>query len=69
MICKNCEEDFKFEDLADVLSIKEYLISGYCQICQDEIFLDNIYSNDVFDSFSRDNKIIDIVDGKLVAKD
>lgn len=36
MICVACGKDIR--GMRDKLSIKEYLISGLCQDCQDDVF-------------------------------
>ena len=36
--CPSCGELFPFETLTDEISHKEYLISGMCQQCQNEVF-------------------------------
>lgn len=46
-ICPTCSKAIKEEDFKDELSIKEYGISGMCQICQDDVF-DN-YDDDLGD--------------------
>jgi hypothetical protein len=37
-ICVFCHNKIDMNDFRDVLSKKEYLISGICQKCQDDIF-------------------------------
>ena len=39
--CPFCSKPVKIEDLKDELSKKEFLISGMCQKCQDEVFNDD----------------------------
>jgi len=36
--CPFCESEFDPLSFRDELSLKEYLISGICQTCQDKIF-------------------------------
>jgi hypothetical protein len=39
--CPMCGAEIKMTDFRDSLSLKEFTISGMCQVCQDEIFKDN----------------------------
>lgn len=36
--CPFCQKEIKIKDFKDIVSKKEYNISGLCQKCQDEIF-------------------------------
>lgn len=36
--CPICHTIIDVEDFCDLLSVKEFMISGLCQKCQDEIF-------------------------------
>ena len=36
--CPFCKKKIKQEDFRDILSKKEYKISGLCQLCQDNTF-------------------------------
>ena len=36
--CMTCDRVGVTANLRDVLSFKEYTISGMCQVCQDEVF-------------------------------
>lgn len=36
--CPNCKKDMSKEKFKDEISVKEFKISGLCQVCQDEIF-------------------------------
>lgn len=36
--CTTCKRPIKEEDFRDVLSKKEYTVSGICQKCQDKVF-------------------------------
>ena len=36
--CTICEEKINLDDFTDELSKKEFVISGMCQICQDDVF-------------------------------
>lgn len=36
--CPICEEKINLNDFRDDLSLKEFIISGLCQKCQDKIF-------------------------------
>ena len=36
--CNSCGKDVRDEEFRDSLSRKEYLISGFCQKCQDSVF-------------------------------
>lgn len=41
MKCSTCERNIQsLDDFRDVLSFKEFKISGCCQSCQDEVFCD-----------------------------
>lgn len=37
-ICPTCGRKIKVGQFRDQLSVKEYRISGMCQVCQDEVF-------------------------------
>lgn len=37
-VCPTCCKDMTNEDFKDLLSVKEYTISGMCQACQDKVF-------------------------------
>jgi len=37
-ICATCKKPIDLNKFKDILSIKEYKISGMCQQCQDELF-------------------------------
>jgi len=37
-LCPVCGSRVDFNDFCDDISIKEYCISGLCQLCQDTIF-------------------------------
>tara|TARA_R110000744_G_scaffold379915_1_gene499156 strand:- start:90 stop:296 length:207 start_codon:yes stop_codon:yes gene_type:complete len=39
--CVTCVEDILDMDFRDEISIKEYGISGMCQVCQDSVFGNN----------------------------
>lgn len=36
--CPACKQDIVIEDFVDLLSVREYEISGLCQKCQNEFF-------------------------------
>ena len=36
--CPFCRQEVEFTDFYDIISMKEYAISGLCQLCQDTIF-------------------------------
>jgi hypothetical protein len=36
--CPFCKKEIKGKEFRDLLSLKEYGISGLCQDCQDEVF-------------------------------
>jgi hypothetical protein len=36
--CPHCKKPINFESFKDKLSLKEFLISGLCRVCQDEVF-------------------------------
>lgn len=38
--CRGCGKAVSMSDFNDMLSMREYTISGFCQKCQDEIFRD-----------------------------
>ena len=44
--CPICESIIQLEDFRNEISRKEFLISGFCQKCQDEIFNPDNYEND-----------------------
>jgi len=37
-VCVFCHEPINMNDFKDMLSVKEYSISGICQKCQDKVF-------------------------------
>ena len=41
MICPFCKLQITLNDFRDILSVKEYNISGLCQNCQDDVFEEN----------------------------
>jgi len=40
-ICPLCKKEIEFNDFCDIKSIKEYTISGICQLCQDCVFIND----------------------------
>ena len=36
--CPCCYDDIKHTDFRDVVSVKEYCVSGLCMQCQDDMF-------------------------------
>jgi len=36
--CPFCQKDINLKDFSDALSLKEYRISGMCQVCQDKTY-------------------------------
>lgn len=36
--CPQCKRKIEEEDFRDMLSKREYTISGLCQVCQDRVF-------------------------------
>jgi hypothetical protein len=37
-LCPLCKQQIKADSFRDELSIKEFVISGMCQSCQDDVF-------------------------------
>ncbi len=41
LVCSVCEANVKSSDFKDELSRKEFSLSGLCQVCQDEFFIED----------------------------